>query len=533
MNDGREPAAQCPHRALSVDTVLEIAILTYMTVNLLSMKFDIIVVGGGGTGLMAAYSAACAGAKVLLVEKSQELGGTTGLSVGTICATSTRLQKEAGISDNPDSHFVDMEKFMGERKDRDNPALRRVLVDEVPETIRLLEELGVTFMGPLPEPPHSQPRLHAVLPHSRSFIRHLARACRRKNVTLLTGATVDDLFVEGGRVQGITLAKALEGRAREPIRARLGVILATGDFSSSALDYKRRFMSGPLLEIGGINPSSTGDGQCMGERHGGEVVNGDLAWGPEMRFIAPPRPSLVSRMPTRRPIAKALLKAMKTLPEWLLRPILLRFVTTFLAPSHALFEQGAVLVNNAGQRFCDELRRPQDSIGRQPDQIAFIILDNAVARRFGSWPNFISTAPGVGYAYLPDYARSRPDVYASAATLAELAAKIGVPADALTRSIAQHNGALAPGGTRGVIAEGPFHALGPVKSWIVFSEGGLRIDTSFRVLDNKGDPIAGLYAAGSAGQGGVLLEGHGHHLAWAFTSGRLAGQIAAEATVLG
>lgn len=89
MNDGREPAAQCPHRALSVDTVLEIAILTYMTVNLLSMKFDIIVVGGGGTGLMAAYSAACAGAKVLLVEKSQELGGTTGLSVGTICATST------------------------------------------------------------------------------------------------------------------------------------------------------------------------------------------------------------------------------------------------------------------------------------------------------------------------------------------------------------------------------------------------------------------------------------------------------------
>ena len=37
-----------------------------------------------------------------------------------------------------------------------------------------------------------------------------------------------------------------------------------------------------------------------------------------------------------------------------------------------------------------------------------------------------------------------------------------------------------------------------------------------------------LYAAGSAGQGGVLLEGHGHHLGWAFTSGRLAGAHAAR-----
>jgi fumarate reductase flavoprotein subunit len=41
-------------------------------------------------------------------------------------------------------------------------------------------------------------------------------------------------------------------------------------------------------------------------------------------------------------------------------------------------------------------------------------------------------------------------------------------------------------------------------------------------------PIPGLYAAGSTGQGGLLLEGHGHHLAWAFISGHLAGRHAAE-----
>ena len=41
-------------------------------------------------------------------------------------------------------------------------------------------------------------------------------------------------------------------------------------------------------------------------------------------------------------------------------------------------------------------------------------------------------------------------------------------------------------------------------------------------------PIAGLWAAGSTGQGGLLLKGHGHHLAWAFVSGRRAGRFAAK-----
>ena len=43
-----------------------------------------------------------------------------------------------------------------------------------------------------------------------------------------------------------------------------------------------------------------------------------------------------------------------------------------------------------------------------------------------------------------------------------------------------------------------------------------------------GTPIPGLFAGGSVGQGGLLLEGHGHHLGWAFVSGRIAGRNAAQ-----
>ena len=77
----------------------------------------------------------------------------------------------------------------------------------------------------------------------------------------------------------------------------------------------------------------------------------------------------------------------------------------------------------------------------------------------------------------------------------------------------------------------PFVALGPVKSYIIFTDGGLAVNKKLQVLGSDNQPIPGLYAAGAAGQGGVLLKGHGHHLGWAFTSGRVAGRNAALETV--
>lgn len=484
---------------------------------------DVVVVGGGGAGLAAAIEAAAAGSKVIVLEKGPVLGGATGRSVGSITASGTRLQKLAGVADSTQAHFEDMPLFAPHLADRDNLELRRLLVDNVPDVVAWLERLGVVFFGPMPEPPHRVPRMHNILPSSKSYIHYLEKEARRLGVEFVVQAKAEALTRQAGRVTGVD---AVVSGARQTFHARRAVILASGDMSSGH-ELKQKYLPENIRDIEGINTASTGDGQLLGMAVGGRLVNGDIVYGPEIRFVAPPAKKIIERIPPTRLLATVMKQAMRFVPSVILRPFFMMFVTTNLAPSHSLFQQGAILVNKAGRRFVDENDRPQYAIPAQPDRVSFIVFDENVAKKFTHWPNFISTAPGLAYAYLDDYRKNRRDIFASAPTLQELAVKLGMSAAALTESIATHNAAAEAAG-KPTVSAGPFYALGPAKSWIPIAEGGLAVDLNLRVLDQAGAPIGGLYAAGSAGQGGVILEGHGHHLAWAFTTGRIAGRHAAQ-----
>lgn len=486
---------------------------------------DIVVVGGGGSGITAAIFARKAGAKVILLEKYHELRGSTGLSIGSITATGTALQKAAGVVDSTDAHFEDLgkfaEKFAPRRAASDNLELRRILVDNVADSVAWLTNLGVTFYGPMPEPPHRQPRMHNILPNSRAYIYFVGREARRVGVDVRVNACVERLVVEDGRVTGVIAE--VDGKPRM-FRASRAVILATGDYSSSP-EWKGRFEAG-LRDIDGVNTTNMGDGHRFGEELGAEVKFGELMYGPNLRFMPPPKPALVQKLPPYPAFTRLMRTALKVLPSWILRPFILQFVTTYLSPEPTMFQEGAILVNKQGRRFANELDRPNHAFGAQPDKVGYIVFDDTVAQKFRAWPHFISTAPGVAYAYLDDYRRTRPDLHHKGATIADLAGAMGVPADALAGEVESYNATAAAGG-RPPITRGPFYALGPVKSWIILTDGGLTVNTRHQVTRADGSVVDGLYAVGSVGQGGLLLEGHGHHLGWAFTSGRLAGAYAA------
>ena len=140
-----------------------------------SQTYDVVIVGGGGAGLAAASEAARLGRRTVLLEKNPAPGGSTSWSVGSITATNTPHQRRLGIQDTPDEHFEDLEKHAGALAARDNPQLRRILVDHANEMLDWLMQLGVVFVGPMPEPPHRYNRMHNVVPNSRSFAYHLER----------------------------------------------------------------------------------------------------------------------------------------------------------------------------------------------------------------------------------------------------------------------------------------------------------------------------------------------------------------------
>jgi fumarate reductase flavoprotein subunit len=310
--------------------------------------------------------------------------------------------------------------------------------------------------------------------------------------------------------------------------ARGGTILASGDFSAGEELKKANLPH--AAHVDAVNPASTGDGHLLARDVGGWIRNPEVMWGPSMRFKAPPVETLLRRLPPYRWLTRPMQFALTHLPLWMFRPFITRFMTASLAPEPSLLRAGAILVNRDGKRFADELDRPELHVPRQAGKEAFLVFDHTVANAFEQWPNFVSTAPGVAYAYLKDYKRTRPDLYHEAPTLDALAAKMGVPAASLRASVAQHNGALPArsGDKRTPVARGPFYALGPVLSWIVFTEGGLAVTARHEVVTSEGKPIPGLFAVGSAGQGGTILAGHGHHIGWAMTSGRRAGRFAAE-----
>ncbi|MHA1109180.1 MAG: FAD-dependent oxidoreductase [Alphaproteobacteria bacterium] len=483
------------------------------------VEFDVVVVGGGGAGLAAAIEAARAGASVVLLEKNPELGGTTLRSVGSLTSTGTRFQARAGIEDSPEAHGEDLVLFnrakLGDADARDNPELRRLLTESMPGTMKFLIEMGMVFFGPMPEPPHRLPRMHNILPHSRGFIFHMRRHALKAGIDIRTSMRADELLQANGRVTGV---RASGGHSALEFTAKRGVVLATGDYSASE-DFKARFIAPELAGIEGINPTSTGDGHALGLAAGGGIVNGDVMSGPEIRFVAPSRKSLIDRLPPWKLVGLAVRASMKILPAFMLRPFLMKFITTNLAPSYRLFDEGAVLVNREGKRFTDERDAPEFDIPRQSQRESWIVFDDRIAQKFSEWPYFISTAPGLAYAYHPDYRRNRRDISHSAATPEALAQMIGLPPRALAETIA-----LSVGPS---LDTAPYHALGPAKSWIAYTDGGLRVSAGMEVLGGNDIPIPGLFAAGSTGQGGVLLEGHGHHLGWAFTSGRIAGKSAA------
>ncbi|WAH97424.1 FAD-dependent oxidoreductase [Arthrobacter sp. MMS18-M83] len=492
---------------------------------------DVLVIGGGGSGLSAAISAATSGATVILLEKCPKVGGSTAMSVGSFTAANTSYQYRAGVNDSIELFVADMKVANGQFEDRENKELRRILAENAGTTVEWLSSIGVQFLGPTPEPPYEKPRMHNVLPNSSAYASALLRECKKRGVEVRTSMRVDKLLrnaageIIGARANGTDFF------------GRRGVILATGDYSAST-EMKAEFVGEAAAKIPPVNPNNTGDGFKLGTDAGGVMIQMDRLYE-GLRFAPSTRPDPIKILPSHPLLSKAMRLVVERLPKKLLAYVIRGALTSWVGPNNTMYQAGAILIGHSGKRIANEDSDKLMARAAAADEknTAFMIFDERVAKKFSAWPHPVSTFPGVAYAYVDDYKRFRPDVYHRAETIEELAASIGVATSVLKSTVDEWNAEVANGkdsrfGRQHLgdgVSEGPFCALGPMNAYITLADGGLAVDTQLRVTQADGEAIPGLWAAGSTGQGGLQLLNHGLHIGWAMVSGRLAGRNVAHA----
>ncbi len=197
----------------------------------------------------------------------------------------------------------------------------------------------------------------------------------------------------------------------------------------------------------------------------------------------------------------------------------------------ALWFTGGIFVNQAGERFVNE-SAPYDRLGRE---IIERMEGGSVSLPF--WMIYDDAEGGVPPIKASNVPMVETEKYVEAGlwhtadTLEELAAKIGVPGEALAATVARFNKQAAEGvdedfgrgdeaydrafsngeSPLAPIAQGPFHAAAFGISDLG-TKGGLRTDTVGRVLTAAGTPIPGLYAAGNtmAAPSGTTYPGGGN-----------------------
>jgi 3-oxosteroid 1-dehydrogenase len=531
---------------------------------------DVVVLGSGAAGLAAATLAYDGGADVLLLEKADLIGGTTGVSGGMPWVPMNHHMADVGVSDSREDALTYIRRLTHGREP--DPALVERYVDIAPEVIEYLEaKTPARFYAPStfndyfegipggkpagrsiePVPfdartelgewaarartsPHlarltmeegakylrgdEPPDFGAIMQRETDDVRcggsalvaSLLKGLLDRGVTIETGAAATDLVVVDDEVVGVLVE---HDGSTEMIGTNKGVVLACGGFEWND-DMVRAFIGREVFPMS--PPHNEGDGHRMAMEAGAALANMTSFWGqpamldPEVEFEG----QLLYQMGTARSA------------------------------------KGVILVNRNAKRFVNEGVTYQDfpkALGaydpvalEYPTENVWMIFDQHTKDTTVLLPSILPGAPA-------------PEWIAQAPTVRGLAEEIGLDPDALEATVGRWNEQVAagedpdfhrgtvrfeshmsgsfptPARSMGAVEAGPFYAM-PLYDGTLGTNGGPRIDADARVLRHDGTPIPGLYAAGNASASvfGPAYPGGGATIGPALTFGYLAGRHAAS-----
>ncbi len=240
------------------------------------LQADVVVVGTGGSGMAAATSALEAGAnKIIVLEKSDKLGGNTWLA-GGLCAVDSPVQKRLGITGTSDKLFKQHMEYSHWRND---PKIVRTCLDKSSEIIQWLEDKGLKFKYVGAAYADSVPVGHMLDlgekgKCGRPIIKTLAKQLRSHGVKILLESKAEKILLDNkGNVRGV-LAN-IKGKETEVETKSL--ILATGGFGWNKKLLKKYFPGYNDSVFSQGLPQMTGDGLLMAQAAGAQL-NEDIVF---------------------------------------------------------------------------------------------------------------------------------------------------------------------------------------------------------------------------------------------------------------
>lgn len=434
---------------------------------------DLLVLGGGMAGLTAGARAAEDGARVLVVEVADHLGGSV-LFAGYAWTAPSR-------------------EVVDEVLPEGDPELRHALVDRFPDGVEWIRSLGVHVGA-------AQPILGFGRGHAFDTNQYVD-LCRRRVLDrgeVWTSTKTLELLRSDGRVTGARLQRP-DGTVQD-VHA-VATLLATGGFQADselrAAHVHPHAATIPLRS----NPASRGDGLRLAREAG-------AATGPDgAGFYG-------HLVPSGIPFADS---------------------GDFVGLS-LYYSEHALLFNLANERFFDESLGDHIStmaLLEQPEARGLLVADARVHR---DWivQAYVAGAESNDKFAVASRRGGRCGVAESLDELALLPEEWGYDGSAIARAVASFNDTVGTGRDplpgrkldRQPLDEPPYYVIETVPA-ITFPFYGIRIDTDARVLDESGTPVPGLLAAGSD-TGGLYVRGYAGGIASALVFGLTAARTAQQ-----
>ncbi|MCC7666780.1 FAD-dependent oxidoreductase [Liquorilactobacillus satsumensis] len=483
---------------------------------------ELVVAGSGGTGLAAAYAAAKAGLKVIVLEKLQQIGGNTRISSGFF-AINSREQKAAGLQL---SKATAVQRLLNYNHFLANGPLIHKIVNSAAEALETLEQMGMKIkLNPTAattqfahrEDDYKGGSYHMYQDKAQGY-QKIQQTLERAGVEFKFGITMQELLSSEGQITGISAVN--EAGERFEVHAQ-AVVVATGGFGG---DKKRvaTVMQTPYLRTIGV--PNMGEGLDAMVKAGGKNIDATA-----LIHAAQLAKSKITRKTSKQHLAGF---AKNPLTQLLLTPLF--------------------WVNMNGERFTNEdvvydtveWANAGWSVGGQ----YYFVVDTATLNDFtehGGKLEVSQAGPGAdtttgNFVELAEAAVKDGTAY-KGNTLAELAQNAHFETAQFYEAVKKYNDSVqlrvdqqfgkSKKSLVYAIKKAPFYAFTTQVAHLG-TIGGVRVDEHLRVLDAEMRPIPGLYTGGA--NAGGYYEGHSYPAyeglasGFAWTSGRIAGLSAAK-----